>query len=126
MPLSKPVLEKELKGSGVLLDYARGCPGCFRTIYVVVNLFAPLILGILKFERPDEFRLDRDPDEIRRKQLTFGFGAHYCPGAALARLEARVTLELLLERMPDLRLAGEPSRIVPFNLWGRASLPLAW
>jgi cytochrome P450 len=92
----------------------------------VMLLFASANRDPEVFDRPDEFRLDRDPEEIRRKLLTFGFGAHYCPGAALARLEARVTLELLLERMPDLRLAGEPTRIVPFNLWGRASLPLAW
>ena len=58
--------------------------------------------------------------------MPFGFGAHYCPGAALARLEAQVTLALLVERMPNLRLAGSPTRIVPFNLWGRATLPLAW
>ncbi|MBW2496281.1 MAG: cytochrome P450 [Deltaproteobacteria bacterium] len=78
------------------------------------------------FEDPDEFRLDRDPDETRRHVLTFGFGHHYCPGAALARLEARIALRMLLERAPELRLVGEPERIVPFNLWGRATLPLAW
>lgn len=78
------------------------------------------------WDDPDTFRLDRDPDETRRNLMTFGFGAHYCPGAALARLEAQVTLELLVERLPNLRLVGEPTRIVPFNLWGRASLPLAW
>ena len=77
------------------------------------------------FERPDEFRLDRPLDEARRN-LTFGFGAHFCPGAALARLEARVTLRLLTARMPNLALAGPTTRIVAFNLWGRASLPVRW
>ena len=78
------------------------------------------------FDAPDEFRLERDPDETRRRVLTFGFGHHYCPGAALARVEARIALRMLLERAPDLRLVGEPERIVPFNLWGRATLPVAW
>ena len=78
------------------------------------------------FDDPDEFRLDRDPDETRRRVMTFGFGHHYCPGAALARVEARIALRMLLERAPDLRLTGEPERIVPFNLWGRATLPVAW
>ena len=78
------------------------------------------------FDDPDEFRLDRDPEETQRRVMTFGFGHHYCPGAALARLEARTSLRLLIERAPRLRLAGEPTRIVPFNLWGRATLPLAW
>lgn len=78
------------------------------------------------FDAPDEFRLDRDPDETRRRVMTFGFGHHYCPGAALARVEARIALRMLLDRVPDLRLVGEPERIVPFNLWGRATLPVAW
>jgi cytochrome P450 len=76
-------------------------------------------------EWPAEFRLDRDLEEVRQ-HLSFGFGVHYCPGAALARLEAVVTLRLLLERTPDLRLAGPPERIVPFILWGRRTLPVAW
>jgi cytochrome P450 len=77
------------------------------------------------FDDPEEFRLDRAPDDVRR-HLSFGFGAHFCPGAALARLEARLTLERLVERAPGLRLAGPTERIVAFNLWGRRSLPVAW
>lgn len=77
------------------------------------------------WDRPEEFRLDRSFDEVRG-HLSFGFGNHFCPGAALARLEARVTLRLLLDRLPELHLDGESTRIVPFNLWGRASLPLRW
>ena len=92
----------------------------------VMLLFASANRDPEVWEDPDSFRLDRDPETIRRHLMTFGFGAHYCPGAALARLEAQVTLALLVERMPNLRLAGAPTRIVPFNLWGRASLPLAW
>lgn len=78
------------------------------------------------FDDPDTFRLDRDPERTRREALTFGFGHHYCPGAALARMEARIALRLLLDRTPELRLVGQPERIVPFNLWGRATLPVAW
>ncbi|MCU0274424.1 MAG: cytochrome P450 [Acidimicrobiales bacterium] len=74
---------------------------------------------------PETFRLDRPLDEVRQ-HLSFGFGVHYCPGAHLARLEAKVTLRLLLERMPDLRLAGPTERIVPFILWGRRHVPVAW
>jgi cytochrome P450 len=39
--------------------------------------------------------------------LAFGFGVHYCLGAALARLEARVVLEVLTQRLPNLRLVPE-------------------
>jgi cytochrome P450 len=77
------------------------------------------------FDDPDTFRLDRGLMETRR-HIAFGFGHHYCPGASLARLEARVAIRLLAERLPDLRLNGEPERIVPFNLWGRHVLPVAW
>lgn len=92
----------------------------------VMLLFASANRDPSVFEDPDEFQLERDPEVTRRRSLTFGFGAHYCPGAALARLEAQVTLDLMVERMPELRLAGPTRRIVPFNLWGRAQLPLAW
>jgi cytochrome P450 len=76
-------------------------------------------------DHPGEFRLDRPLDTVRQ-HLSFGFGAHFCPGAALARLEAQLTLRLLVERTPYLRLTGSPERIVPFILWGRRTLPVAW
>jgi cytochrome P450 len=78
-----------------------------------------------QFERPEEFRLDRPVQELKR-HMSFGFGAHFCPGAALARLEARVTLRLFAERLPGLALAGTPERIAAFNLWGRRTLPVTW
>lgn len=77
------------------------------------------------WDTPDEFRLDR-PLEDARKHLSFGFGHHFCPGAALARLEGRIALRLLVERFPGLHLDGPHTRIEAFNLWGRATLPLAW
>jgi cytochrome P450 len=53
------------------------------------------------FDQPAEFRIDRSN---HNRHLTFGFGIHTCPGAALARLELRVLLEQVLARMPDLRI----------------------
>jgi cytochrome P450 len=47
------------------------------------------------FEAPNEFRLDRTS---AKDHLTFGKGMHFCVGAALARLEARIVLGMLLER----------------------------
>jgi cytochrome P450 family 144 len=47
------------------------------------------------FEAPNEFRLDRSSV---KDHVTFGKGAHFCVGAALARLEARIVLGMLLER----------------------------
>ena len=56
------------------------------------------------FGDPDEFRLDRDPAD----NLLYGAGIHVCPGAPLARLELRVTVEELLRGTDRLSLAGEP------------------
>jgi cytochrome P450 family 142 subfamily A polypeptide 1 len=39
--------------------------------------------------------------------VAFGFGSHFCLGNSLARLELRVMLERLLDRLPGLRLADE-------------------
>jgi cytochrome P450 len=52
------------------------------------------------FDNPDEFRLGRTGPA----SLTFGYGAHYCLGAALARLEIEIALDQILARKP--RLAG--------------------
>jgi hypothetical protein len=49
---------------------------------------------------PESFDVRRDPNP----HLAFGFGAHFCLGANLARLEARVAFEELLARLPDYRL----------------------
>ncbi|MCX2934571.1 cytochrome P450 [Mycobacterium sp. CVI_P3] len=55
-----------------------------------------------KFDNPDEFRLDR---HNVREHLTFGRGVHTCPGAAMARMEGVVSLERILSRMGDIRIA---------------------
>ena len=54
------------------------------------------------FASPDEVDLARDPNP----HLTFGHGHHFCLGASLARLEARIALPALLRRFPDLQAAG--------------------
>lgn len=48
-----------------------------------------------QFDTPNEFRLDRSG---AKGHVTFGKGAHFCVGAALARLEARIVLRMLLEQ----------------------------
>jgi cytochrome P450 len=57
-----------------------------------------------RFERPHEFWLDR-PNA--KEHLAFGRGIHVCPGGPLARVEARVSIERILDRMRDIRLSDE-------------------
>jgi cytochrome P450 len=56
------------------------------------------------FKRPDELDLDR-PDAAQH--IAFGYGAHFCLGSALARLEGRIVLGTLAARYPELTLATE-------------------
>ncbi|MFF2846293.1 cytochrome P450 [Streptomyces sp. NPDC058001] len=57
-----------------------------------------------QFDDPGDFDMDRA--NVRR-HLAFGRGAHTCPGAPLARAEARVAIERLLDRTTDIRLAED-------------------
>ncbi len=57
-----------------------------------------------RFECPEEFRLDRSNG---REHIAFGRGVHSCPGGPLARAEARISLERILDRMADIRLSEE-------------------
>jgi cytochrome P450 len=54
------------------------------------------------FECPAEFRVDRDN---AREHVAFGRGIHSCPGAPLVRADSRITLEHMLDRMGDIRIA---------------------
>ena len=59
-----------------------------------------------KYEHPDRFDLFR----ASRQSVGFGFGVHVCLGMHLARMEVRVALNTLLDRLPDLRLAAAPDQ----------------
>jgi cytochrome P450 family 150 subfamily A5 len=55
-----------------------------------------------RFPEPNEFLVDR---ANARQHLAFGHGIHTCPGAPLARAEARVSVERLLDRMDDITIS---------------------
>jgi cytochrome P450 len=62
------------------------------------------------FTNPDQFDIRRQPNP----QLGFGHGIHFCLGAALTRMEARVGLGALLGRLPELTL-DEPGPLEPLE-----------
>jgi len=74
---------------------------------------------------PDPERLDITRPVVR--SLGFGYGIHFCLGAALARLEGQVAFETILRRLPDLRIVGDTPQFRPnYFLRGLLSLPVAF
>jgi len=71
---------------------------------------------------------DGDRFDIHRKigqHLTFGYGAHFCLGAALARVEGRVALEEVLKRFPEWEVDSEHARLAPTStVRGWETLPV--
>lgn len=88
------------------------------------------IIGLIGSANRDEARFagaaEFDPDRPGNTPISFGAGAHYCLGAALARMEARIALPLLLQRLPGLVLAGEPVRRSRLVLRGYETMPIGW
>ena len=65
------------------------------------------------FEDPERFDMTRTPND----HMAFGFGAHFCLGNRLARMELQIMFDRLLERLPDLALATDaelPKRAANF------------
>ncbi len=78
-----------------------------------------------QFPDADRFDVGRTPN----KHVAFGQGIHVCLGAPLARLEATVAFELLVDRLPEMRLATEPEKLTwrpSAQARGLASLPVAF
>ncbi|MEZ4333752.1 MAG: cytochrome P450 [Myxococcota bacterium] len=67
-----------------------------------------------RFEAPERFDVTRSPN----RHVGFGHGLHFCVGANLARLEARIAFEELLGVMPEFALAGRPVRWA--SIWLRS------
>ncbi|GGY06602.1 cytochrome P450 family protein [Streptomyces anandii] len=96
----------------------------------VIAAGEPVLIGLSaagrdpgRFASPDSFDIRRDT----RGHLAFGHGIHYCVGAPLARLEARVALRGLLERAPALTLDGPPGDWLPGMLiHGTRTLRVRW
>ena len=72
------------------------------------------------FEEPDEFRVDRTPNN----HVAFGVGVHFCLGAPLARMELGESLTALFARFPGLALGDEPVSRGTFVLRGYREVPV--
>lgn len=90
---------------------------------VVVPVLATANRDPNRFESPAELDITRADSA----HVTFGHGIHHCLGAPLARLEARIAIDHLLDRFPNLRLAApdeEPARFPSLLLNGMSTLPV--
>jgi cytochrome P450 len=76
-----------------------------------------------RFPDPDRFDIARGDN----RHVAFGFGPHFCLGAALAREELRIALDHLLDRLPGLELAVDEVAWQPtIDFRGPLALPVRW
>lgn len=118
-----------------LLRLASPVQGLARTTTVDVTLHGRTIPAGRKVlllygsanRDPVEFGPDAERLDIRRsieRMMTFGYGAHHCLGAAVARQAGRITLEELLARFPDFLVDADRATFAPGNYVRRhRSLP---
>lgn len=76
------------------------------------------------FDNPDGFDIRRKPN----RHLTFGAGAHHCLGANVSRLESRICLQEVLNRLPDYQLVEEGLEPIPVVsvIQGYLSVPVTF
>ena len=70
-----------------------------------------------QFVNPEKLDITRSPNH----HIAFGFGTHFCLGAALARLEIRIFLRTFLERIASIKLLSEPVEMPNSFVYGMAS-----
>lgn len=82
----------------------------------VFNMFMSGNRDEAVFEEPETFNIARQRNKV---QLAFGFGEHFCIGAALARMEINVLFEELIARFSTVKLVAPAHRhkVLQFNMW---------
>ncbi|HEX6676678.1 MAG TPA: cytochrome P450 [Actinomycetes bacterium] len=93
-----------------------------RTGETVVGVLGAANRDPAQFADPDELDLARKPN----RHVAFGGGIHFCLGAPLARVEAATAIPAMLERCPNIELAGTPVRRDTVTLRGLSSLPVGF
>jgi cytochrome P450 len=143
--LTHPAELEEVRGDRSLLDAAIEealrweAPVCFaarnttaptQIAGVEIPKGAGVLVGISSANRderhyadPDRFDLHRGDDE----HVAFGFGRHYCAGSHLARLEAKVAIDTMLDGLPGLRLEpGAACGVLGLAFRSPDRLPVVW
>ena len=91
---------------------------------VIIPWFSSANRDGAEFPDPDRFDIEREPN----RHLGFGRGIHFCLGAPLARLEAKIALNTMLDRLPGAwQVADVPlQHIQSFVVFGTKNLPMTW
>lgn len=74
------------------------------------------------FDEPFRFDVGRDPN----KHVAFGYGVHFCLGAALARMEINSFFSELLPRLESVEFAGKPAHVATTFVGGPKHLPIRY
>jgi len=118
-----------------LLRFETPAPHVGRFLPETVDLYdekvpagSAMLLLVGAANRDDRRFADPDRFDIHRRvgqHLTFGYGIHYCLGAALARLEGRIALDEVLNRFPEWEVDSEGARLAPTStVRGWETLPV--
>ena len=126
--LLRPVLDEGLRWESPVQIVTRETTRAIELHGVAIPAGSTMILGVgsanrdpAHFADPDRFDIARRPED----HIAFGLGKHYCAGSRLAYLEAEVALEVLLDRLPNLRLdPTEPCGVVGLAFRGPDRLPV--
>ncbi|OBI72470.1 cytochrome [Mycobacterium asiaticum] len=120
-------VEEQLRYSTPIQNLYRYTVADYRVGDVTIPAGARVMLSFaaanrdpLVFESPDEYRVDRNP----RTHVAFGYGAHMCLGAPLARLEAQAVLRELVANVSRISPAGEVHWSTNSSLRGPTRLPV--
>jgi cytochrome P450 len=127
--LLKPAVEEALRYDSPVEGFWRGTTRPATVRGTEISADARVMAMFASANRDEEhwgadagaFRIDRNPSD----HIAFGTGVHVCLGRALARLEARVAVELLLSRTRGLESAGEPTPTRSPVLRGVTAQPVA-
>jgi cytochrome P450 len=124
----EPVIEETLRWESPVQYVSReaAAPTTLSGVEVPEGMLISVAIGSAnrderRFPDPDRF----DPARNNDDHVAFGFGRHFCAGSNLARLEARIAVDALLDRLPNLRLEpGTDARIVGLAFRSPNGLPV--
>ncbi len=127
--VSESVLPRNIRVLRKVLGDDRASQRFIETAHGRGYRFSVAAVEAAATEEPRSAADSRDPFVGRSDlgHLSFGFGPHFCMGASLARLEARVTIEALLDDLPKMRRSsGNHENVDSFMLRGPRRLELEW